>query len=80
MIEQLCIKNKALEGIFPKITGVKGTGGKAVSCGAMGVGERGEWERTRILPEFQCSWWADVGGLPNGFHTAPGGCLAVLSH
>jgi hypothetical protein len=32
-------------------------------CGAMGVGERGKWERTRILPDFRCSGWADAGGL-----------------
>ena len=29
----------------------------------MGVGERGEGERTRVPPEFWCSGQADVGGL-----------------
>jgi hypothetical protein len=28
-----------------------------------GCGERGERERNRVPPEFQCSGWADVGGL-----------------
>jgi hypothetical protein len=28
--------------------------------GAVGVGERGKWERAHIPPEFQCSGWADV--------------------
>jgi hypothetical protein len=48
-----------------------------IRCKAVGVGERGEWERTRVPPEFRCSGQADEGGLPHAFHTAPGGCLAV---
>ena len=40
---------------------------------------KGEWEETRILPEFQCSGWADAGGLLYAFHVAPGGHLAVLA-
>jgi hypothetical protein len=40
-------------------------------CGAMGGGERGEWERTRVPPEFQCSEQAGTG---------LGGCVAVGSH
>jgi hypothetical protein len=30
---------------------------------AVGVGKRGEWERTRVPPEFWCSGWENVGGL-----------------
>jgi hypothetical protein len=42
-------------------------------CGAMGVGKRGEWERTRIPPEFRCSGRLDAGGLLHAFHVAPVG-------
>jgi hypothetical protein len=34
-------------------------------------------ERVRIWPEFLCSGQADAGGLPDAFHAAPGGHLAV---
>ena len=50
-----------------------------VQCRAVGVGERGEWERTRVLPEFRCSGPVDTGGLWHAFHMAAGGCLAVGS-
>jgi hypothetical protein len=43
------------------------------------VGEEGR-ERARIWPEFQCSGWADTGGLLDAFHVAPGEHLAVLGH
>jgi hypothetical protein len=52
----------------------------ATSCGAVGVGERGEWERTHVLSEFRCSRQADSGGLLHAFCGALGGCLAVRSH
>jgi hypothetical protein len=29
------------------------------------MGERGEWEKTRVLPEFLCSGLADSEGLPH---------------
>ena len=50
--------------------------------GAVGVGERGEWERTHVPPEFWCSGRADVGGLPHTFHAALGwvsGCVKPLT-
>lgn len=40
----------------------------------MGKGKR---DRTHILPEFLCSGQADGGGLPDTFHSALGGNLAV---
>ena len=43
-----------------------------VQCRAVGVGERGEWERTRVLPEFRCSRWAD-GEECRALHEAPVG-------
>jgi hypothetical protein len=30
-----------------------------IACRAMVMGERGEWERTCVLPEFRCSEWAE---------------------
>ena len=30
----------------------------------------GQWEKTRVPPEFQCSGQADTGGLPHDFHEA----------
>ena len=32
-------------------------------CGTVGMGERGEWERTCVPPEFRCSGWVDMTGL-----------------
>ena len=46
----------------------------------MSVGERGEWERTRVPPKFRCSGQVDVGGLRHALHAALGGCLAVGSY
>jgi hypothetical protein len=43
-----------------------------------GVRERGELESSHVLLEFQCSGMMDVGGLPDAFHAALGGHLAVL--
>ena len=51
-----------------------------IKCGAVSVWDGGEWERKHVLPEFQCSGRAAVGGLLDTFHTAPGGHLAVSSH
>jgi hypothetical protein len=39
-------------------------------CGAAGVGERGEWDKIRVPPDFWCSGWADVKGLMHTFHAA----------
>ena len=49
----------------------RGLNPQVYNCGA--VGERREWERTHVLPEFQCSGQADAGGLPHAFHAAPSG-------
>ena len=35
------------------------------------MGKR-EGEKTRVLPEFQCSGLADMEGLPQAFHAARG--------
>ena len=52
-----------------------------VSVGPLGeFGERGKWEHTHILPEFQCSEWADSGGLHTISTWSWGEYLAVLSH
>jgi hypothetical protein len=52
------------------------------SCGAGGIawGKRGVGERARVPLEFWCSGRVDRGGLPDAFHVAPGGHLAVLGH
>ena len=47
------------------------------TCGAVGIGKEEEGERARIPPEFLCSGQADVGGLLDVFHSAPGGHLAM---
>ena len=46
-------------------------------CGCSGRSGR---ERARIPPEFLCSGQVAMGGLPDTFHTALGGHLAVWSH
>jgi hypothetical protein len=46
---------------------------KKSHSGAVGVGERGGWERACVPPEFWCSRRVDT------FHTAPCEHLAVLS-
>lgn len=46
----------------------------------LGVGERGEWDRIRVLPEFRCSVQADTAGMPDAIQGALGGHLAVLGH
>lgn len=48
-----------------------------VSCGAVGVGERKEWERTARVPVL---WAGRLERTAHAFHMAPGGHLAVLSH
>jgi hypothetical protein len=44
------------------------------------VGNRGVGESAHVPPEFLCSGWADMGGLLDTFHMAPGGHLDVLGH
>ena len=44
------------------------------AVGCRGTGGR---VRARDRPEFLCSGQADTGGLPDAFHSAPGGHLAV---
>jgi hypothetical protein len=42
-----------------------------------GVGERGEGRIAHVWPEFLlCSGQAEAGGLPDAFHSAPGGHLS----
>jgi hypothetical protein len=45
--------------------------------GAVVIGEGGVGKSACIRPEFQCSGKADMGGLQDIFHAAPGGHLAV---
>jgi hypothetical protein len=47
---------------------------------AVGIVGKREWEKTLVLPEFQCSGRADEEGLMHAFHAALGECLAVGSH
>ena len=42
----------------------------------MGVWERGEWERTRVLPEFRM--WEDCAHFPHGPRWASG-CVKPLT-
>ena len=47
-------------------------------CGKeKGAGEEGEGRIAHVWPEFLlCSGQADMGGLPDTFHSAPGGHLS----
>jgi hypothetical protein len=43
-----------------------------------GLGEEGGGRIAHVLPDFHlCSGQADVGGLPDAFHSAPGGHLSL---
>ena len=42
-----------------------------------GGGNKGEWEKTHIQPEFQCSGRVNMEGLLHAFYVAQGVCLAV---
>ena len=46
-------------------------------CWTVDIGEREKGESARVPPEFLCSGQADAGELRDGFHSAPGGDLAV---
>ena len=52
---------------------------EGLRCWAVGVGEKREWEKTRVPPEFRCSGWSDMEGLPLALYATPGGCLVVGS-
>ena len=54
------------------VTDVCGLVGGLALCWPVGVRERGEWEKTRVPPEFWLSGRVDTEGLPHTLlHVAP---------